>query len=399
MIRLLLALSFLGVACGPQQRVAPCSPSSTTGEKPPIVVVLAGNPVDVELLLPPAVFCEEGNPVATSVGTEVMNTLNEPVPHTHGPPTSSDTRGYATTVTFTPSAPGVYFLSARFEPSLGLIRRQVQVVANRLAETPAVRVPATVTCDEVAGLEPFAVCLRGSELTVLSDAGVTYAESTVVRVAASEGTAWWWTTTSVTRADVVSGALRRVTLPLVLGNSRAASVSSAVLAQGTSPVTVVRFDGDAGLQREAREAPLSPVLSLSRNGDLFGFGGSDSLCATDGLPDGGVRCVSSVGLVPSASEANVMWLRGAETGVVALARVPPPPLKDPDVLFLEAQASVLVDTKQPTPAFTWAGKFISVRRQDLTLEAWEPPPGMLRRAVTEEYVVFQTRTEVLLFRR
>lgn len=399
MTRVALVLGVVLVACGPQQRVSQCSPSATTGDKPPVLVVLAGESVDVELLLPPAVFCQDGNPVATSVNTEVLNVANASLPHKYTPPTSSDTRGYATVVNFTPSAPGVFYVTARFEPSLGIARRQVQVVASRVSESVALRVPAPNLCDDVVGLEPFALCRRGTELTVLSaDAGAVFAESNVLGLVAAERTAWWWTTSAVTRAVTVNGALSRATAPAALGGAAVTSASSEVLARAAGDLLEVRFDG--GLSVSSRPMPVpSDVASVCRNGTTYGFGSLSKLCAADDAPDASVRCVDSVGLAPSASEANVMWLRGVETGIVAVARVAQPPLKDPEVLFLDAQAEAMLDTKQPMPAFNWNGRFLSVRRQDLTLEAWLPPVGVMRRAVTEEYVIFQTRDELFLYRR
>ena len=102
----LLLVGLISLGCGPQHRLDPCSPSGTGTPSLPILITLVGQPIDVELRLPPAVFCPQGNPVATEVVTQVLDAANQPVPHTHSPPTSDNTAGYSTHVSFTPGSAG-----------------------------------------------------------------------------------------------------------------------------------------------------------------------------------------------------------------------------------------------------------------------------------------------------
>ena len=69
-------LVLIGVACGPQRHFEPCSPSATGVIDPPILVALVGQPVELELLLPPAVICPQGNPVATNDAIQDFNLNN-----------------------------------------------------------------------------------------------------------------------------------------------------------------------------------------------------------------------------------------------------------------------------------------------------------------------------------
>ncbi|MFT3712634.1 MAG: hypothetical protein QM817_33715 [Archangium sp.] len=398
MIRVSPLAVLLLVACGPQQRVPQCSPSSTRGDKTAVVVVLEGAPAEIEMLLPPAVFCQDGNPVANAVGTEILSASNTSIAHTFTPPTSSDTRGYTTMVTFTPPAPGVYFITARFEPSLGVARRLVQVLADRTAEVPALRIPNAMPCDEVAGLTERAVCRRGQEVSVLHDGGVDFSELGVLGLACSQGTAWWWTSSTLTRAVEVDGGLARSTIALPFAPG-SLSVSADSLVRASAEAIEVTVQGDGGLISTTRTLPVAGAApGASRSGSVLGIATPTQLCAIgDEQPDASVRCVDSSGLVGAASEGDVIWLRGAETGIIGIARVTSA-TRDPEVHFLEAQADSMIDTKVAFPAFSWNGKFLSVRR-DLTLEAWQPPPALVKRSVTQDFVVFQTREEIVLFRR
>jgi hypothetical protein len=369
------------------------------------VVLLENTVAEVEVLLPPAVFCQDGNPVATAVATEILSASNTPIAHTNTAPASSDTRGYSTVVTFTPPGPGVYFVTGRFEPSLGVGRRLVQVLADRTQEAPALRLPYGSMCDEVFGLSRLALCRRGQDVSVLgaaTDGGAAlsaFSESGVVGLASADGAAWWWTSSTVTRAVEVNGALERTTLPLALGQGSIAVRGDALLRAASDAVEVF-VQGDGGLGSAQRALAVnSTAPGVSRRGSTLGVATGTQLCTLgDEAPDASVRCIDSEGLVGAASERDVLWLRGAETGIIGMARVTSPD-QDPEVQFLEAQSSAMLDTKQGIPAFSWNGKLLSVRPDDLTLEAWQPPAMVMRRSVTQDFVVFQTREEIVLFRR
>jgi hypothetical protein len=399
----LMLVVLVASGCGQQSRVSQCSPSATQPDLQPITVTFAAVAVEVELLLPPAVFCQDGNPVATRVETEVLDGANAALAHTKGAMSSSDTRGYATTIGFVPPAPGVYYLTARFEPSLGVARRQVHALKDRTAELAAVQAPAPALCDEVAGLEAGALCRRGGELSLVRpDAGAVVA-SGVSGVQSVGGAAWWWTATTLSRAvDDGDGGLAveslpfRVAAPLGVERDRFTSTGSGELLE-VSPA----LDGGLAVSSRALPAGAVPIgPGLSRRGESVGYATATELCVLGLASDDAsvpVRCVPAAGLTPAMGEGDVLWLRGVETGVLAQARVVNA-TRDLEVRFLPAQSPLMVDTKQGVPAFTWAGHFLAVRA-DLTLDAWLPPAGVARRSVTPDFVVFQTREQLLLYRR
>lgn len=108
--------------------------------------------------------------VADEVITEVLDPLNHKVEHSHSAPVSSDP--FSTTLTFTPSRPGTYHLTARFEPSLGTTQRDVQVAADRSGA--ARRIDTGVACEAFEELPSgLVLCLTSDrKLRVLRDGGV-----------------------------------------------------------------------------------------------------------------------------------------------------------------------------------------------------------------------------------
>ncbi|MFO0595166.1 MAG: hypothetical protein U0228_07675 [Myxococcaceae bacterium] len=398
MFRSLLAASSLVLcACGPLSRVNQCSPSAQGQPKQAVLIAKAGEPIDIDVVLPPAVFCQNGNPVAVGVTTLVVDSDNVEWPHMHSDPISSDTKGYSTTVSFTPPHSGAYHLEARFEPALGIGRRQLQVFQDRSAETPALRMPSSAPCDEVAGLSNTVLCRRGAALTVLDADGGTVATATVDGMAVSQGTAWWWTSSDVTRLREVNSALERTTIAATVPPGPI-HASATRLTRGTTSLLQVSNADDGGLETSTRDLPFAATgPGLCRGGPHVGFATATALCATQDDADASVTCVEVIGLVPGAGQGDLLWVRGKETGVVGRARVSPDG-GEPVLLFLDAQPPTLVDLKTPLPSFTWNGQLLSVS-PTLTFDAWSPPARTVRQSVTPEYVVFQTTTELWLFRR
>ena len=388
------------VGCGPRQAVGPCSPSGVNSLRAPVAVAFVGQETEVDLLLPPAVFCEAGNPIATEVRTEVLSSENEPLVHTNSGPSSSQARGYSTVVTFTPSAAGVSELSARFEPGLGVARRQVQVVTDRTAEQPGLRASAAAVCDEVRGLTAHVVCRRGSTLSVLlpGDAGVVLSEA-VSGFGTTGAVAWWWTETQVTRVEEVDGGLSRLDAPLVVG--------AGVTHVETGRLT--RVSGTSGVEvREEDGGLISTAFTLSaghdggglaRKGDVLGYWNGAQVCThTLAREDASVACLDVLGFTPLGAERDVLWLKGVETGLLARARITGPgvPL---EVRLLDGQPALFTEVKQPLPTFTWNGRFVTVRPDTFTFDAFVSPSQTQRQFVTSEHVVFQRGGELLLLAR
>ena len=111
-----------------------------------------------------------------------------------------------------------------------------------------------------------------------------------------------------------------------------------------------------------------------------------------------MRCIENA-LQPNAGEGNALWLRGAQSGVVAIARFEPGP-GDPQVTFVPAQGPSLTDARLSRPVFSWNGRLVAVRADDLSLEAWRSPGPIARQSVTESYVVFQLQSgQTVIFSR
>jgi hypothetical protein len=396
-MRLLLLAVMATLGCGPQHP-APCNRSVTRVTTPSVLLALVGEPVDLELPLPPAVICPQGNPVATEVVTEVLDAMNRPVVHQHTPPTSSDTAGYATHVTFTPTTAGVHYLTARFEPGLGLAQRQLQVALERSAEPPRARVTLGAACDEVLPVGEMVWCRRGAQLSVVRDGGVVSTES-VLAMATSGETGWLWTDTRVSRLVDGDGGFERTdfALPVVAG-AIAVTADRWLLGSDAGFVELAFLDGGLSLRRWSVDAAFGPITGpgLSRAGEVVGWATPTRLCA--GAPDASIGCVDSP-LQPLAGEGNALWLRGVDTGVVAQARISAAG-GEPLVLFVPAQSSVLVDARQSRPVFSWNGLLVAVRADDLSFEAWRAPGAAVRQAVSEGSVVFQLQSgETVIYRR
>lgn len=396
MRRLLLLTVSLALGCGTQRRDQ-CSPSATGVAAPPVIVTLVGEPVEVELLLPPAVFCPQ-NPVATEVVTEVLDAANRPVAHVHSAPTSSNTTGYSTRVTFTPATAGVHYLTARYEPGLGISQRQVQVALERSGEVPWLRTTLGPVCDEVLPLRDAVLCRRGTQLSVVRDGGAPSTE-TITALATAGDTAWLWTSARLSRLVDVDGGFERVDVALpVSGGAIAVTPDRWVQGTGAGFVELRALDGGLTEQRWSVDAGFSPITGpgLGLAGEVVGWVTPTKVCA--GAPNVPVRCVESP-LQPLAAEGHSIWLRGVESGVVALARV----ARDggePLVLFVPAQSSALMDARQSRPVFSWNGRVVAVRADDLSLEAWRAPEPAARQTVTESFVVFQLVSgETVIFKR
>ena len=394
--RLFLCVVILG--CGPQRRLD-CSPSATGVMTPPILITLVGQPVDLELVLPPAVFCPQGNPVATDVLTDVLDASNQRVPHEHTPPSSSNTVGYATHITFTPLKAGVHYLTARYEPALGTTQRQLQVALDRSDEAPFLRTRLGAPCDEVLPLRDAVLCRRANQLTIVRDGGVSSSE-TITAMASSGDTAWLWTDARVSRLVDVDGGFERSDVVLSVADG-GIGVTSTRWVQGSDSQFVELRASDAGLdQRRWRvAAAFAPVTGpgLALADDVVGWVMPAKVCA--GAPDASVRCVGSV-LQPLSAERAAIWLRGAESGVVALARVSRDG-SEPVVLFVPAQSAALMDARQSRPVFSWNGHTVAVRSDDLSFEAWRVPALLAKQAtVTDAFVVFQLMSgETVIYRR
>lgn len=124
---------------------------------------LAGQPLTVKLTLSNA--CSRQGRVSERVVTDVFDAENRPVAHEATAPSAEQPFEVSSTVSFTPTQAGRYYVRARFEPNLGLSQRFVEVSASRAAvlidELPFGE------CDRVQLLASKAVlCFGRTELSV-----------------------------------------------------------------------------------------------------------------------------------------------------------------------------------------------------------------------------------------
>lgn len=398
MSRLLVLCGWLCLCCG-APRLDPCATRGSGALAPQVLVSLVGDSTEVELLLQPAVFCPNGNPVATRVVTEVVDAMNQPVAHVHSEPTSSNTGGYSTRITFTPTTAGVHYLTARFEPALGIARRQQQVALERSGELPWVRATLGAPCDEVAPLGGAVLCRRGGQLDVFRGGAVESSEPVVGFATAGE-VGWLWTDSRLSRVVDLDGGLARTELALPVGAGALAVTAERWLLGAGDAFLEVRLSEDGGLaeRRWSVEAAYAPITGpgLALEGDVVGWSTATRVCA--GAPDVTVTCVDTP-LQSLAGRGRALWLRGADTGVVAQARVS----ADggvPVVLFVPAQGTSLMDARQPHPSFSWNGRLVAVRADDLSFEAWRAPGAVARQSVSGGFVVFQLQAgETFIYRR
>lgn len=398
-MRGLVLLGWLLAGCGPIRRLEPCAASGTGTLVQPILVSLTGEVTEVGLLLPPAVFCPKGNPVATAVVTEVLDAQNQPVAHVHSEPSSSNTLGYGTRITFTPTSAGVHYFTARFEPALGLASRQQQVARDRSADVPWVSTRLGALCDEVAPLGDAVWCRRGTRLE-LSRGGAVVATEQVAGLKTAGEVGWSWTSSTLSRVVELDGGLTRTELSVPIGTGAVSVTEDRWLMGSGDGFLEVRVGADGGLSErrwnvDPAFAPISgPGLALA--GEVVGWSTGTRVCA--GAPDASVSCVETP-LQSAAGEGSALWLRGVESGVVGQARVS----SDggvPQVLFVPAQGSALMDARQPYPAFAWNGMLVAVREDDLSFEAWRVDGVVARQAVAGPFVVFQLQSgETLIFKR
>ena len=398
----------------------PCAKRLQVPPEPTIVLALERQPLTVSLDFPLVIACAGGNPVATSVETQVLDPRQQPVPHAATPPTSPRLEGYSTSVTFTPDAPGLYALSARFEPGLGIARREVLVMVDRLASVPVGAFHAAAPCEGVTELGPFTLCASAARgVDVFVDGGL--ATTWPAELASfAPGAAW----TVVERArDALDGGGRRPRVGVdggptlgAVGLTYAATDDALQVVAGATFTEVV-VDGGA---LEVRRHATLPVASSGRSGLLVP--GGDALAFDAVALDGGpLRERRRRGRAQRVSRAAGAGRRGRDvhaaaprarragrrravaagvgSGRVGLLRyvgdAPPP-----SVTFLAAQPSALVDQGTPLPLFTQGGRAIVVSGRDFLLEAFPLPMGRVKAGVSTSHVWFSTADgRVTLYRR
>ena len=197
-------------SCESDRFIPPCTPRVNIDLPPPTFLTFVGQMTTVELKLPSPLSCPLGNTVAKRVETQVLGPSNLPLSHTDTEPTTSESRGYATNITFTPTEPGSHYLTARFEPSIGAVNRDATVMIDRRADLPFINLAVPTSCKPVIISDSLVMCASDdATLEVVrasSDAGTRIEQ--VDGFAYSTPSLWVWSVSSVMRyEDVGSGPL------------------------------------------------------------------------------------------------------------------------------------------------------------------------------------------------
>ncbi len=384
-VRRVLPLLCLGVlACGPPPPntcVAGGGFGGASGGTPtPSLddVGIAGAAQQVRLALPLAPSCPGSGPKVDEVVVEVLDPTNQPISHSETAPMSDSLSGPSTTVSFTPTVPGSYHLSARFEPAFGRAQADIEVAVDRTgAAVKTVDLP--IACDALETLPSGVLCQLPSEVR-LYVGGVQTQRWDAEQFAVSGNVVWLLVHSQVSRW-VDTGAAMLVNTPASAGPSTFVSgyrmlvvneQSAAVL--GNSSAQMFRFNAATGLVSE-------PVLSLPYVGAQFvGFVppalttalivGSDRYCRLSLEVAGAPDCVEALSL-PLSADATGAWSVDASAirhrsfgdplaGPLKTASLPLPqrPLTDGARLHFES-APVLwtsaAHTRQLVPARTATG--------------------------------------------
>ncbi len=172
-----------------------CTTRVNLGTPLPSLIALAGRATQVSVVLPLPFSCPTGTPQAERVETEVFEPSNLPLAHTATPPISSGTAGYTTFIVFTPAVPGNYYVSARFEPSIGAAHRDVTAVRDRTADGPFVsEVSVPAGCEPVAVTAQLVICRIGSTAVIIrpAEAGARFPITSASEVMFAAPSLWVW---------------------------------------------------------------------------------------------------------------------------------------------------------------------------------------------------------------
>lgn len=370
---------FLALGCAPKVD-QPCSRRVNSVAAPTVPVVLSGAPVTVSVELPIIVVCDVGPPQARSVVTSVLDVNNLELSHTATPPATSTLDGYSTDITFTPSTGGVYTITTTFEPALGTIQRQVQVVGDRTHDAP-LAVLSQAACTAVSQVGTALACQHADSVDVYRDGGVIQSVPGHGMVAADQ-VLWVWGNGIVNRLEEVGPGplqVRSATLafPDQPSASRAATSTRlmAVVNESQQPNPTYAEVALSGESLQFQSLSLPTPLTTATSGLLALSGGEVAYGAA-----GGQLCVVTLSPLAAncrpvqldvfAAEGDALWVRGVDNPGVGFVRVV---AQEPSLTLLTARADpVLVDTQATQPFFRWVNRAVFPRLPDLVLETWAP---------------------------
>ncbi len=221
----------------------PCTTRTDILVPAPTVVAFNRQRLEVEVRLSPPFACPDGNPKATRVESKVFDPNNVPLEHTATPPTSNESSGYTTMVSFMPNEAGSYFVDVRFEPSIGAQHRDVTIVEDRRSEQPFLsNVSTPVGCKPTVVTNTLVLCQIGSTAFIIRPAEAeTFRIENVGRMAYAAPALWVWGANQVMRytlgdsgAPVVGQSLADADSGMLVTTAAAATSTSLTLFFGSA---------------------------------------------------------------------------------------------------------------------------------------------------------------------
>ncbi len=328
-MQLTLLLSVAGVlGCNDNIFVNSCTVRTVISDAVVPIVLLNHKQATVTLTLPPPFACPSGNPIAKSVVTEVFDSANRMVEHSATAPGTDDSTGYTTSVTFTPQVPGSYYLTARFEPSIGAAHRDLSVAEDHTGDQPFLsNVLMPAGCDPTVITDTLVLCQVGSVVSVVRPTeNQTFTITNAPTVAYAQPSLWVWGGEAVTRYEDIGSGAFELRETLVVGSEQLHSTNAVPTATGLllfGATSVDRYLAAGGvITRES--TPFSEVggissgSAVSLGNDQYGVTGifnKNSVCQVGlGTKPPTSACTPVAGSQVVADGAG-FWAREAERTV------------------------------------------------------------------------------------
>lgn len=383
-MQLTLLLTVAGLlGCNDNIFVNACTVRTVISNAVVPIILLNHKQGTVTLTLPPPFACPNGNPIAKSVVTEVFDSANRVVEHTKTTPGTDDSAGYTTSITFTPSVPGSYYLTARFEPSIGAVHRDLSVAEDHTGDKPFlsnVNMPAG--CAPTVVTDVLVLCQVGSTVSVVRPTeNKTYTIANAPTVAYAQPSLWVWGGEGVTRyEDLGSGGFEeRETL--VVGSERLRSSNAIPTSTSLllfSANSVDRYlAANGAITRES--TPFSEVIGIgsgsavSLRNDQYGVTGgfgTKSVCQLGLGARPPTAACTVVGEGQLIADGAGFWAKGTDRTVRYGFANGLPTAASLAYLFTGVPRSPV-----GVPYFENSAAFLTIRAPDFRIDAFPKPMG------------------------
>lgn len=381
-------------ACGPQPQVPRCNPVAIVETRRPLSVSIAGEAVTLDVRALPTQICTSGGPQAEDVVVEVFDAENRAVASTHTAPVTT-TSGFATRVTFTPTTPGLFFVSARFEPTVASVQVTHLVATDRGADQPVARTTIPTPCDSVWWAGSTLACLSGTSLTLWRDGAQQGAAAFASFIDGDDGVVWWRTQLSLDRLQAVDGGSRHQAwlhnTPIQDFTCDATTCAERYL----TTLRAVAEGSDGGLQIVASRnfSPQLPMNAIVRSGETFSFGTGTELCASEA--DGGLSCEAFRGEGFIADGEGLVFTTPVDEETRLLARWSP--MSGVRTLTVPAELHLV---SPRGPMWMFGTRPVTLDGETMQFEVWPPvfaPHGVS--VTTSHLVVRQDDGVVVVYAR